>query len=236
MQRVLYLITISAIAVIFLNCEKNTESITGYYDNDTTSHPGWIARKPNIYIYPTEKINLEININFPNGGNIIESIPDYNGGWKIEVTPSGMINSKYRYLFYEAQIPQLLQKEFGWNVQGEELYSFFNNNLELMFFSQKEIDDFLDYWIPRFDISKSYVRYPSFTEDLENIVELKFSTEPENVIRVFYLIEEQQSDKTIEPSIYSYFRKERIFCPRMGCDNLILIMLPNICSTGSLQP
>ena len=208
MNRVLFFIIILVIAFILLNCEKNTESITGYSDNDTTNHPGWIARKPNIYIYPTEKINLEINVNFPNGGNIIESIPEYKDAWEIEVIPSGMINSMYRFLFYEAQIPKLLQKEFGWKVEGGELYSFFKNNLELMFFSQKEIDDFLDYWIPQFDKSKSYVIYPSFTEDLENIVELKFSTEPDNVIRVFYLIEKQQNDKTIEPPQIPIFKRK----------------------------
>ena len=44
--------------------------------NEDTSQV--VVKKPNIYIYPTEKINLAVNITFPLGGRVTESIPEYN--------------------------------------------------------------------------------------------------------------------------------------------------------------
>ena len=199
MQKIFFLIMIVSFALILLNCEKNNDPISSFTDDDTTNNGDIIARKPNIYIYPEEKLSLNINLLFPSGGDIIESIPAYNSGWELEVLPTGVIDSQYTYLYYEARIPNLLQRENGWIVDGSELESFFKDNLETLLFSQDEIGDFLDYWIPRFDRNICYAIYPSYTEELEGVIKLEFSTAPDNLIRVFYLIEEQERCISISP-------------------------------------
>jgi len=219
MRNLFYFIVVILIGLLMINCEKNTDPITAYFDNDTTDHGDMVVKKPNIYVYPNEKMTLDIQINFPHGGEIIESIPEYNSGWEIEVIPSGLINNHFRYLFYEARIPALLQKEFGWEVEGAHLSSFFQGNMKALLFSPQEIDDFIDYWIPLLDMSKSYVIYPSFNEDLEDVIELGFSVEPDNLIRVFYIIEEQQSDKPIEPPQLPLFKREGFVVLEWGVIN-----------------
>ncbi len=72
-----------------------------------------IAHKPNIYIYPTSSTSLAVNIQFPVGGNIIESIPEYGNGWNVSVEPNGTINNEFGYLFYECSIPNLFQKKMA---------------------------------------------------------------------------------------------------------------------------
>ena len=72
-----------------------------------------IAMKPNIYIYPTEKMQLSVNLSFPQGGNIITSIPDYNTGWDVTVEPDGKIDDEYTYLFYESYQPSVWQTKAG---------------------------------------------------------------------------------------------------------------------------
>ena len=47
---------------------------------DPDERKGNIAYKPNIYIYPTETIQLDVLISFPLEGNIINSIPAYGNG------------------------------------------------------------------------------------------------------------------------------------------------------------
>jgi len=193
MNRAIFLI-LALLPVLFLfNCKKDTSSITGISDPDSL---GPTVKKPNIYIYPIEAIDLSVQISFPNGGKILESIPDYNGAWEIHVLPSGLINNEYEYLFYEAQIPELLQRDFGWVISGTYLESFFINNLDSLKFSMKEIDDFVEYWIPLLDDKKKYIIYPQFSYVLDDIVQLKFSKKPDNVIRVFYLIEEHREGET----------------------------------------
>ena len=42
-----------------------------------------VAYKPNIYLYPTEKTQLTVNFEFPKGGKVIKSIPEYDEEWNV---------------------------------------------------------------------------------------------------------------------------------------------------------
>ncbi len=122
--------------------------------------------------------------------------------------PSGFINNQYDYLFYEAQIPELMQREYGWKINGIDLSSFFINNLKSLLFVKEEIDDFIEYWIPLLDTTKTYVIYPQFNEELKKIIQLKFSIVPDNLIRVFYLIEESNENINIKTPQIPSFKRE----------------------------
>ena len=69
--------------------------------------------KPNIYIYPNQKVELDVYLNFPKGGSIVQSIPQYKDGWNVTVDTSGLIDNEYHYLFYECRVPNYFQKEKG---------------------------------------------------------------------------------------------------------------------------
>ena len=111
-------------------------------------------------------------------------------------------------MFYEAEIPKLLQRDFGWKVNGTQLDSFFTNNLQSLSFSSKEIKDFTDYWIPLLDATKKYLIYPQFNEDLEDIIQLKTSLKPDNLIRVWYVIEEYNENIDLEEPIIPVFQRQ----------------------------
>lgn len=208
MNRTLFLIPAILLISLLTTCRKDFDSITGYIDADSSNNFGPYVKKPNIYIYPTERIHLDIQLIFPNGGKIIESTPNYENGWEIEVLPSGFINNQYDYLFYEAQIPELMQREYGWKINGIDLSSFFMNNLKSLLFAKEEIDDFIEYWIPLLDTTKTYVIYPQFNEELKKIIQLKFSIVPDNLIRVFYLIEESNENINIKTPQIPSFKRE----------------------------
>lgn len=197
--------------LIVLSFESSSCSIpTESTEEDTTytDSTGPIIRKPNIYIYPTEEIELNIKINFPNGGEVIESIPEYDNGWNIKVDTTGLINNYYRYLYYECTAPDLYQDKKGWVVHKDNLTTFFKNNLYETGFSDLEINDFIEYWIPVLNSSEYYVIYPQYKEDLSSIVELEFSNIPDNLLRLFYLIKEFDEQFLVEsePEIPTFTR------------------------------
>jgi hypothetical protein len=66
-----------------------------------------VVYKPNIYIYPKEKMDMSVKLIFPKGGNILTSIPEYGAGWNISVDTNGLINNTYSYLFYESTQPDI---------------------------------------------------------------------------------------------------------------------------------
>ena len=144
--------------------------------------------KPNIYIYPTEKSKISVNLSFPRGGKITASIPAYKNGWIVNVTPSGIINNKYEYLFYESYQPNVWQLNEGWIIKKSGLAVFFTDNMIKHGFDNKEIKDFTYYWIPRLTDFDYYEIYPQESSIIETVIKLEISKSPDNILRLFYLI------------------------------------------------
>lgn len=151
------------------------------------------AAKPNIYLYPTEEITLDVVIDFPKGGYVSESIPEYGEGWHVTVTPDGMIDGQYEYLFYESIQPEHYQNARGWVVEASKLNDFFNKNLAQTGFEGREITDFTDYWIPRLNYSPYFVIYPQYADTVDESIKLGFSIVPESILRLIYVVKGVES-------------------------------------------
>ncbi len=142
--------------------------------------------KPNIYIYPLIKLKLSVQLSFPMGGNIVESIPEYAKGWNVSVDPNGKIDNQYDYLFYESKQPNLFQYEKGWCISRANLKAFFEDNMKQYNFSSSEIKDFTDYWMPLLTDCNFYCIYPQTSEIIDKIIQLNFSAKPDHTYRLFY--------------------------------------------------
>ncbi len=167
--------------------------------------------KPNIYIYPTAPMELSLNISFPLGGEITTSIPEYGTGWDIFVDTNGLIDNTYTYLFYESSQPDVWQQNNGWIVNKTDLTDFFNKNLSDYGFFGQEIQDYIDYWIPRLTDFEYYAIYPQNSMIIEKVIEFYFSENPDNLLRLFYLIKglnEMPDTKPVEPDIKTFERKD----------------------------
>lgn len=176
-----------------------------------------VVYKPNIYIYPLVALdNFLVKIDFPNGGAITESIPEYKNGWLVNIDSNGVINGKYNFLFYESRQANLFQYDKGWCVSKNDLKSFFENNLHHYNYSNLEIKDFLDYWIPKLNTHDYYVIYPQTNCEIEKMISLNFSIQPDHINRLFYGIEAQDSFVKIdEPSIIR-FKREGFYVMEWG--------------------
>jgi len=171
-------------SIPFHSCEPDCEPDEEENECDTCIR----VLKPNIYLYPTENTFLDVSISFPLGGKIITSIPDYKTGWKINVDADGIINSKYDFLFYESEQPDVWQMDKGWIIRKTESEQFFTENLSKYGFNGKEVRDFIDYWIPRLKDYEYYEIYPQELNIIETVIKLEISRTPNNVLRLFYLI------------------------------------------------
>jgi hypothetical protein len=147
--------------------------------------------KPNIYLYPIKEMSIDVNIKFPQGGGVVNSIPSFPDTWQnINVKPNGKINDKYDYLFYETNGTPLPNLDKGWIVERENLESFFVKNLNETGFNDEEIDDFIEWWIPILNKANNYAIFPLYNDKLEDIVQIEFSEQPDNIIRLIYVIKE----------------------------------------------
>ena len=178
-----------------------------------------LVYKPNIYIYPEESINLEVYLDFPQGGRVVASIPEYGNYWDVFVDTTGIIDNSYRYLFYESAQPDEWQRYEGWLVEQKDLESFFKENLHQYGFKGIEIDDFIEYWIPRLSSSKYYSIYPQTQDEINPLIDLSFSVMPDNIQRLFYYIhgaDELPENPIKEPEIDNSFEREGFFVVEWG--------------------
>ncbi|MDP3443827.1 MAG: PKD domain-containing protein [Ignavibacteria bacterium] len=172
--------------------------------------------KPNIYVYPTNQIDLCVKLSFPMGGHIVESIPSYNNGWCVNVTPSGRINETYNYLFYESVQPNVFQYNKGWCIGRNDLQEFFEISLMAHNFSQAEINDFIEYWIPLLKEKEFYCIYPQTNPIIDRIIKLDFSVQPDHVNRLFYGIIGADDFKIITPPDIVTFNRSGFYVMEWG--------------------
>lgn len=199
------------IAVPFQSCEPVDE----FDDSDCDTCA--ILFKPNIYIYPIEIIQLSVTLSFPLGGRVITSIPEYGTGWNVTVDTNGLIDGTYSYLFYESTQPDIWQESYGWVIKTTELESFFIENLLDYGFKGQEINDFIDYWIPRLDEYPFYSICPQTKTLIKDAVKLDFSNQPDNLLRLFYVVKGHNiiQNELIEPTIDN-FKREGYFATEWG--------------------
>ena len=164
-------------------------------------------------------MNLEVYLDFPQGGRVIASIPEYGNYWDVFVDTTGTIDNNYRYLFYESVQPDEWQRYEGWIVEQDDLESFFEENLLQYGFNGVEIDDFIEYWIPRLKSNKYYWIYPQTQEEINPLIDLSFSITPDNIRRLFYYIhgdDELPKNPIQEPAIDNTFEREGFFVVEWG--------------------
>ena len=142
-------------------------------------------RAPYIYLYPETQTDISVELGLVQGGQIIESEPPYNGGWNVNVTPDGTIDETYDYLYYESLQPVPLDYRYGWVLDGADLESELRNLLSSLGFIEKEINDFIEFWIPKLGDADYYAVYP---QDVESFVSLNITPRPDNILRTLLLI------------------------------------------------
>lgn len=175
--------------------------------------------KPNIYLYPQETIDLDVAISFPISGEVTLSDPYYDDEWHVTVEPDGTIDNEYTFLFYESVVPDKFQKERGWVVADSDLETFFSDNLYKTGIRGQELQDFMDWWMPKWKgMSKYYAVYPQYNKEIDPLIEITFSTPLDNFIRLFYIVDaiDNPEDVALETPKIPAFKREGFFGVEWG--------------------
>lgn len=69
-------------------------------------------------------------------------------------------------------------------MKGTDVAEFLEDKLALLGLNEREAEEFIVYWLPKLQENKyNYIRFATMEEINENMP-LKFSTEPDSLIRV----------------------------------------------------
>ena len=182
-------------------------------DNSFLSEYPAYCDKPVIYIYPEEKLDVEVSLEF--NGDLTFTYPEYDSLWKVTAYPDGTLidssNREYNYLFWEGKLDNTFNINDGFCIEGEDTVSFLEEKLSQLGLTDKEADDFITYWAPRM-VENNYNIISFLTEEELGNIELEVSPGPESIIRVYMVwkpsdiyrdIPEQKLEETPERTGYT---------------------------------
>lgn len=147
-----------------------------------------IVKKPIIYLYPKEKTDIEVQLNFVK--NKLFTYPQIqNDTWKISADENGNIfdyNTKRDYysLFWEIETYQELKINEGNVVSNKELRPFLEESLEQLGLNDKELNEFMIFWLPELEKNKYNLIHFSLEEYSETFP-ITITPQPDTFIRIF---------------------------------------------------
>lgn len=145
-----------------------------------------LAAKPVIYLYPEEKTDLSVTLNY--GGELTCTYPAYNDGWAVTAFPDGKLldtsGEEYSYLFWEGVDDIEYDMSQGFVVAGVDTVEFLQEKLAFLGLTPKEYNEFIVYWLPQMQNNK--YNLISFQQDVytDNAV-LNITPQPDSILRVF---------------------------------------------------
>ena len=162
--------------------------------------------KPNIYLYPL--FAQDIGVNFKNPEKLTATIPDYSSGWNVTAEPNGILDGKYGYLFYEADVEEIyFQTSASWKLPVKGRVEFFKKILDLYGFNSTEKRDFIEFWNKRLDPDRQYLMYPQETGIIERAMPVKILPQPASIHRIwFYFIPSEEEPVTLPQGIERIIR------------------------------
>lgn len=173
---------------------------------DMAIYDPYQAEAPVLYLYPESEMDIEVKINLHGRGHITDSRPEYNNGWSVRATSEGIINGEYEYLFYEAAMSTPVNNRSGWLLDGQTLETDMRKLLGNHGLIEKEIDDFMEFWLPIIEGWSWYAVYP---QEADELIGLDITPAPDNVLRVLWVIRplEQRIRLDTPPDIVPFERK-----------------------------
>ncbi|OHA58190.1 MAG: hypothetical protein A2571_02930 [Candidatus Vogelbacteria bacterium RIFOXYD1_FULL_44_32] len=156
--------------------------------------------KPVIYLYPPTPMDVRVRV----GADVTVSEPTYGDGWQVKAYPDGIIvnsdGKKYESLFWEGTGHGLYPNVMaGTVVSAEEVESILTRQLVQLGLNDKELADFLEFWLPNMPTTP-YVRLTWFTtEEMNELAPLALSPRPDTLIRVFLDFQGLQEKISLPP-------------------------------------
>jgi hypothetical protein len=141
--------------------------------------------KPVIYLYPEEKSSVSVTV----GADVTKSEPLYRNGWRVVAHPDGTLehaDGVFGSLFWDGfghgAYPTI---DRGFVVKRDEVEDTLRSHLVTLGFIGREIEDFIEYWMPLMP-QTPYVRLSWLgTKDMDALAPLTISPQPDTVIRAF---------------------------------------------------
>ncbi|MBP6756509.1 MAG: hypothetical protein KA210_10195 [Bacteroidia bacterium] len=148
-------------------------------------------KKPVIYLYPTEKTDIKLTLDFK--GKLQTTYPKYVDNWEVTAYPNGQIFDKksqrfYDSLFWDGMLDfpkEHYNYQTGFVIPKNKLTSFLIEKLEFIGLNTSETNDFIQYWLPLLEKNELNFIHFYVNSEYEIISKNTIDPNPETSIRLF---------------------------------------------------
>ncbi len=205
--------------VTFANVDKYGKIISITTKMNTPSDPDdpVVARKPVIYLYPTEETDITVKLDFD--GELTYTYPEYKDSWTVTASPDGTLTDEsgreYYCLFWEGEANTSYDFSQGFCVKGEDTAAFLEDALTRLGLNEREANEFIIYWLPQMEENK-YNLISFQSEAYTDSAELMISPAPDSLLRVFMAWKPAPEAVEIEPQEFEEFDRHGFVAVEWG--------------------
>lgn len=183
---------------------------------------GWVSKewvwaagdgiaKPVIYLYPQKPMDVEVTVEFANGGFTC-TYPEYKDGWNVRAYPDGKIvdnadGLEYSYLYWEGESSIEFDFSSGFVVAGGDTAAFLREKLAYMGLTPREYNEFIVYWLPLMQ-HNPYNLITFQTTCYTDNIQLNVSPQPDSMLRIYMVYEPLQQPVDIPEQVLQPFERE----------------------------
>ena len=187
-----------SVGFVFISAPSN--KATRVVVNVEQSRTEVTEKKPIIYFYPEEEMDLSVKI--ANDDRLLTSYPKYDDGWNIHLNEDGTFTTndsdrEYYALYFEARSNYDCTFEEGFYVNKDNALNFLEEKMNYIGFTNREVNEFMMYWLPILENNVHSLVYFELTEERNEECQLIFSTEPDTLIRTIVHIKKVDGEVSI---------------------------------------
>ncbi len=167
-----------------------------------------VVYKPVIYLYPTKPTKVTVTLDY--AGELLVTEPQYENEWSVIAYPDGKLVDElghtYPYLFWEGKNDVDYDMSKGFCIAGSETEQFLQDKLSFMGLNEKEISEFIEFWIP-FMKKNPYNLITFQTTQYTEQAKLTISPQPDSILRIFMVFQPLDHAIKIEEQELSTFER-----------------------------
>ena len=178
-------------------------------DTEEYSH-ALVPKKPIIYFYPEEEMDLEVT--YVQEERLLTTYPKYEDGWNIHLREDGTFtlpgSSREYYALYFDEIGNYKTDwSEGFYVTKDNAISVLEEKMDFIGYTNKEVDEFIMYWLPILESNEKSLIYFEQTEIRNEECPLTFSVMPDTLIRTIMHIKKVDEEVSIKEQTLTHYER-----------------------------
>lgn len=174
--------------------------------------------KPILYLYPEEKTKVMVTFEHPE--YLETTYPKFTSKWIVDADTDGTLtdenNKKYYALYWDEKKVHTVSFDEGFYVEKDNAIDFLEKKLSYIGLNDKEMNEFIMYWLPILEKNEKSLVYFELTEERDSYNKINISPKPDSLLRVAIHIKKVDKKVNIKKQSLKKFKRKGFVAVEWG--------------------